>query len=205
MTVVAQKNSDNCFEYMHSEENEYFDDTTLITNGSKLYYQWNCDSTWMTFENNDKIILKSCTKFDPILCSRLGLNFIKEYPKYLLFKYDWISGCCTSPDIVFIDKNNGMEINRITSDRFVWGDAEEDYILYFSDTTNFNKLIYLDNNTDKEYALIFENDKVIKSKNENHILQLSDIFKNFQKNESDFNFEFITNNGKTEKLKIKIN
>lgn len=112
---------------MHFEENKTFCDTTHLTKGAKIYYQWDCNSTWLTFENKEKIILKSCPDIDPVLCSRLGLNFMKEYSSYFLFKHDWISSCGSPPDLVFINKENGKELKRISNELFLWGNLEDNY------------------------------------------------------------------------------
>jgi len=184
-------------------ENQYKCDTTNFSNGSRLYWQWNCDSAWLTFENKKRLILKSCEEMDVYSCQRTGLNFLKEYPQYLLFQYKWISGCCTPPDLVFISKENGKEIKRISKDQFVWGDVDENYVLYFSDTT-FKSLIFLNHNTDKQYIYQFEVGKVLNTATQNQVLQLGDIFSNFKKNEAYFTFDFKISEGKTENLKIEI-
>ncbi len=199
----SQKASCGCDIKKINPENQYICDTTVFSNGAKMYWQWNCDSAWLTFENKDKIILKSCEKTDVYECERTGLNFLKEYPNYLLFQYKWISGCCTPPDIVFINKENGIELKRITNDLFVWGDVDENYILYFSDTT-YTKLVYLENNTNKEYSFQFDKEQVDKSVDKNQVLQMADLFKNFKKNENDFTFDFKTSEGLIKKLKIEL-
>ncbi|MEO9257834.1 MAG: hypothetical protein ABI207_05590 [Crocinitomicaceae bacterium] len=200
---IKEKKNSSCYKYMLSSENEYFCDTTVFTNGSKLYYQWNCDSTWLTFENKEKIILKSCLDSDPILCSRIGLNFIKEYPNYLLFVYKWASSGSWSPDLVFIDKENVQEKNRISSGQFVWGDTDENYALYFSDTT-FSELIYLDHESDKEYMYLFKDNEVLNSIKKNKVIQLNDLFKDIKKTNELLTFNFINENNKTEQITIKI-
>ena len=42
------------------EENRYKCEYQNFENGSRLYWQWNCDSAWLTFENKEKVILKTC-------------------------------------------------------------------------------------------------------------------------------------------------
>ncbi len=203
VNLFGQDNSSDCYEFMNLEQNEYFCDTTRLTNGSKLYYQWNCDSTWLTFENKEQVILKSCTDIDPILCSRIGLNYTKEYPRYLLFIHNWISGCCTPPDLVFIDKLTGKEKERITNDLFVWGEADKNYALYFSDST-FTELIYLDHEMDKKHTYWFKEGKVLKSVSKNEVMQLSDLFKNFKKDKELFVLDFKIETGEIERITIKI-
>jgi len=202
-TVFSQDSNSDCYEFMHFKQNENFCDTINLTTGAKLYYQWNCDSTWLTFENKEKVILKSCSDIDPILCSRVDLNFIKEYPNYLLFRHKWTTTSFTPPDMVFINKDNGKEINRIAKEQFVWGDSDKDYLLYFSDNT-LNELTYLDHNTDNKHVVKFEDGKIQDLADKNQTIRLADFFKNFKKGEENFTFEIIVSNEEKEEIKIKI-
>ncbi len=136
-------------------------------------------------------------------CNRTGLNFLKEYPNNLLFQYKWISGCCTPPDLIFFNKENGNELKRISNSQFIWGDIDENYALYFSDTTN-TRLIYIDNKTDKEYIFQFDNEQVNKSATKNQVLQLTDLFKHFKKDDNYFVFDFMSSNGSFEQIRIEI-
>jgi len=192
-----------CDKKLDSPESQYKCVQTVFKNGAKIYWQWSCDSSWLTFENKGKYILRTCKEQRVHECERTGLNFLKEYPNYLLFIYKWISGCCTPPDLVFIDKENGKEIKRITNERFIWGNSDENYALYFSDTT-FSKLIYLDHNTDYQYAINFKNRKVQSSAQSNQVLQLTDLFKNFKKKDGELTFDFKTSSGQVEKMTIKL-
>ena len=204
VNLFGQSNNNDCYEFMTFEQNQNFTDTIRLSNGAMLYYKWNCDSTWLTFERNNKqIILKSCSDFDPILCSRLGLNYIKEYSNYLLFIHKWISGCCTPPDLVFIDKETGKEKKRITNDLFVWGDADKDYALYFSDST-YTNLIYLNYNTDQKFTYQFNEEIISKTVQKYSVLKLSDLFSNFRNDNEFFLFDFKNNHGNPEEVKIKI-
>jgi hypothetical protein len=194
VNIFGQKGRTDCYSFMNFEENEYFCDTTYLSNGSKLYYQWNCDSTWLTFENQTPVTLNSCTYISLILCSRLGLSYLKEYPNYLFFIHNWISGCCTPPDLVFIDKLTGKEKKRIANDLFVWGDTDKDYALYFSDTT-YTNLIYLNHLSNNKSTYQFEDSEVAKSITKNNTIHLNDLFKNFIKEENSLRFEFTNEEG----------
>lgn len=201
--TFSQKINCGCDKKEINPENQYGCDTTVFSNGAKMYWQWNCDSTWLVFENKEKKVLRSCIGEDVYDCERTGLNFLKEYPNYLLFQHKWISGCCTPPDIVFINKVNGYELRRITNDSFVWGDIDENYVLYFSDTT-YTSLIYLDNNTDQEFTTRFDKSQVDKSVAKNHVSQITDLFNNFKRNENDITFDFKTSEGIIKKMRIEI-
>ncbi|GAA0880120.1 hypothetical protein GCM10009119_30900 [Algoriphagus jejuensis] len=153
------------------------------------------------FENNEKVVLKSCENETVYGCERTGLGFLKEYPNYLLFQYKWISGCCASPDIIFISKESGKEINRISQDQFVWGDLEKNYLLYFSDSS-FTSLALLNHSTEKIYSLEFHVNQIDNSIRENQVLQLTDLFKNIQKTDRALTFEFLSEQGRLEQKRI---
>lgn len=203
LNLFSQDKKNDCYEYMTYPQNQNFCDTTVLTNGAKIYSQWNCDSTWLTFENKEKIILQSCIDLDPILCSRTGLQFIKEYPNYLFFVHNWISGCCTPPDLIFIDKVTGKEQQRVPNTLFISGDSDENYALYFSDTT-YTELIYHNHELNMKYIYLFPKDKVLNSVTKNEALKLNDIFKEFKREQELFTFNFINEKGITEELNMKI-
>jgi len=182
-------------------ENQYQCKPTVFSNGAEICWQWNCDSSWLTFKNKVEVILNSCKEPNVYECRKIGLNFLKEYPNYLLFQYKWVTGCCTPPDLLFINKENGKEIKRITKDLFVWGDVDENFVLYFSDL-KYVELIYLDHNKDNQYVIHFENGEVQNSTEQNQVLQMTDLFKNFMKQSGEFTFDYKASYGKTEKLTI---
>lgn len=201
--LFAQKTNEDCFPFMQKEDNSFFKDTTHFSNGGKLYYLWNCDSTWLTFQGKEKVILKSCSKVDPILCSRLGLQFLKEYNKYLLFLYNWSSGCCTTPDLVFIDKKNGQEIKRITNDQFVCGDNDQDYSMFFTDTT-YMELVYLNHQTNREIKFQFKDNRILKLMGEKEVLHPSKLIKQFRRKDDQMILEFVENNKDINEIRIEI-
>jgi hypothetical protein len=198
----CQKLECNCDEREIIPENQYKCEVINFTNGAKLYWQWNCDSAWLTFERSRKSILKSCINEDVYSCDRIGLVFLKEYPRYLLFEHRWISGCCTPPDLVFLRKEDASELKRIKNSQFVWGDVDENYALFFSDST-YKKLIYLNHISDKEYSIQFLEGQVNNSAKTNHVLDQATLFKDFVKNESSFTFYFKTEKRVWDKMKIE--
>lgn len=185
------------------EESKYKCDTMYFSDGAMLYWQYDCDSTWLTFENKEKIILKTCEAESVFGCNRTGLNFIKEYNNYLFFIHEWISGCCVSPDLVFLSKENGQEIKRVKSEYFIWGSIDDDFALYFSDST-YMDLVYLNQINLEETHIKFKDEEVNQSINENNINQLSDLFKDVKKEENQIVFKFKNREGDIEEFKFKI-
>lgn len=201
--LYSQKLECDCDSMEIAEENLYKCEYQNFENGSRLYWQWNCDSAWLTFENKEKVILKTCENETIYSCQRTGLSFLKEYPNYILFQHKWISGCCASPDIVFISKETGKEIDRVLQDQFVWGDIEQNYLLYFSDTT-FTSLIMLNHLTDKKYLMKFAPNQIENSARQNKVLRLTDLFKNIEKNENELGFILRLDNGQMTQKRIEL-
>ena len=202
--IYSQKKNCGCDKSNLTKSNIFKCDTTIFTNGAKLYWQSNCDSSCLTFENKVKRVLKTCKEINELVCDKAGLFFLKEYPSYLLFEYKWISGCCDSPDIIFYSKEAGLELNRISKELFVWVDIDKNYLLYFSDTT-YNSLICLNHYTDIKHVLSFDKGKIIKSLECNHVLQLAELFENFREENGCLTFNFKDFDRKIEQFKIDIN
>ena len=129
-------NNSNCLcDYVEDEHSNC--DTTYFSNKTKLYWLCDEDSVWLTFETkeNKKVVICTLPYFD----HRLGTHFQKEYPKTLSFSHYWISGCCHTPDVFFINKITGKETKRIASREYVYEDYDKDILVYFTDST-FNRI-----------------------------------------------------------------
>lgn len=105
-------------------------DTTRFDNGSILYWSFNCDSSWLTFERPNKIkkILFSLDDFKQYT-GRLGFTFAKEYKNKFLIQNNVISGCCTPPEYYLFDKSTGNVTDSLGN------------ILYFSEIKYFPIII----------------------------------------------------------------
>ena len=158
-----------------NNEREILDcDTTFLTNNAMLYWQINCDSVAYCFENNKKIVyLKSGSDYS--LIERIDLVFIKEYDDYLFFVNELISGCCTPPDLVFLNKEDATEINRIPRAQFVYGNPEVDYVTYFQNE-NLTEFIFLNLKTNKKYKTIFDEGIIENAvQNNSHAIHINDV------------------------------
>jgi len=79
----------------------------VFKNKAKLYWQFNCDSSWLTFEGKNKIkrILYSTT--DVASTERDGDSYAAEYKTTFLVQHNWISGCCDTPSFILYSKETG--------------------------------------------------------------------------------------------------
>ncbi|MBB2144220.1 hypothetical protein GM921_01870 [Pedobacter sp. LMG 31464] len=121
-------------------ENTTTCDTTILENKSKLYYQFNCDSIWLTLENKlgeKKIIYSEKENFDNFFQIQWRLKYVlkKEYRKYLLFRSSCpANGPC---NFVLIDKSTG-KVKKEFGELIYDHDKKlfYDFVLYFSKTHN---------------------------------------------------------------------
>lgn len=122
--------------------------------GGKLYYQFTCDSIWLTYENNKgkEFIIDSS---DTLLYSynyRIGFQLAKEYKESLLFR----SGCpANGPcNFILISKKTGKrlaEYGELIYDHSVT-EKFYDFIIYFSnDKLDALTLDFIDEN--KQYKI----------------------------------------------------
>lgn len=132
-------------------ENTTSCDTVILKSGGKLYYQFNCDSIWLTYENDKKHIIFNMTTELYAYTYRLGYQFSKEYDKYLLFR----SGCpANGPcDFILINKETGKETKQL-GELIYDHDSEvfHDFLIYFSDSNlNSLTLYFVDENRKERF------------------------------------------------------
>ncbi|MFT3793903.1 hypothetical protein [Flavobacterium sp.] len=82
---------------------------TLFKNGAKIYRQYDCDSSWLVFENPQKVkrLLTSEYGGDLYLAGRIGFVDWTEYNSTFLMIESTVSGCCQPPNGILFDKNTG--------------------------------------------------------------------------------------------------
>lgn len=116
-------------------------DTTYFSNKSKIFWQFNCDDVWLTFENKNGRKLR--IDDIPVELSgytyRLGYHLIKEYNNSLLFR----NGCSASGPCSYtlIDKTSGNKIEEFDQLICIDTDIQQendhsynfDFIVYLSD------------------------------------------------------------------------
>jgi hypothetical protein len=111
--------------------------TKYLQDSSMLYYQFNCDSIWLTLENKtQKHIIFSMTTEYYSYTYRLGYQFAKEFNNSILFR----SGCpANGPcNFILVDKKTGKtitEFGELIYDHSADSPFVESFILYFSDSS----------------------------------------------------------------------
>lgn len=124
-------------------------DTTKFENGATLYWSFNCDSSWLTFESltHKKEVLFSLGEGMQNLTGRLGYIYIQEYRYRFLIQNNVISGCCSPPDFYLFDKTTGQKKESMGRIIFFSQDKKLPFIISLTnsgyDTThkaNYNTL-----------------------------------------------------------------
>lgn len=182
-------------------------DTLIFKNNSKLYTQFNCDSSWITFENNKGIknIISSLQDEWIELTSKLGFQFVTEFEKGLLFEIKQASGCCFPSPIVLLNKDNGEVIEEIGNIIF-YNDTIYNFVIYFSnDSLDSLTLYYID--TGKKYQFSIPKERFKQTINQTGVMYPEFLFE--EPTILNFTYTFIykyQNQGDTNKWnKDKIN
>lgn len=198
-TSFQKSKVDNSLCECNEQTTDNYDcDTITLSNNAILYWKINCDLVEYCFEKNSKITtIYSNQYYD----HRLGMSFKKEYDDYLYFVNQVISGCCTPPELVFLDKNNASEINKISSDNFIYANSEKDYIIYFKDTT-LTSVTYHNLKTNKK-SLTNIGNIMEKSINNNSINHVTDLL-NIETNKEKVKLEVQIDSNTTQKFKLQL-
>lgn len=83
---------------------------TTFKNGAKIYWGYNCDSSWLTYENKKtKKKIFTLEKELQEMVGRLGfISWVETKDKFII-KNKTASGCCYPLEISLFNKNNGRK------------------------------------------------------------------------------------------------
>lgn len=125
--------------------------TTILKNGSKLYWQFSCKRVWLTLEDvsGKKKVLNEVSIDLGEYTFRIGYQLAKEYKHSLLFR----SGCpANGPcNFILIDKASGKELKEFGE--LIYDHSSRkfyDFVLYFT-SPNIIAIHYID--TDRKYTI----------------------------------------------------
>lgn len=148
-------------------------EVTHFSNHTKLYWQYNCDSSWLVFEkrNGKKEILMSFEKEMMDFTERLGYNYAAEYKFTFLVQHNVISGCCDPPEFILFDKETGIYKKNLGPLIFYSEDPKLPYVVYFKgrnydtpgEKADYNSLIILNIDSNKVYRKSLPKDRISKT------------------------------------------
>lgn len=156
----------------------YLCDTTKFDNYSKLYWQVNCDSAWLTFENKkfQKVILYSLTDDFRILTGHIGYVWCYEYKNKFIMENKVVSGCCQPHEYYLFDKTNGKLLNNLGHAIFV-SDVKDIPIIVSITNSNEEEVISKVNYSYNTLTITnIENGKIFKVDLPNNLMESHDKF-----------------------------
>lgn len=105
----------------------------IFKNGARVYWQFNCDSSWLTFKSKTgrKKILFGLDGPLLELTGRLGFVDVVEYKATFLVQSNVISGCCSPPEFIVFDKTSGREKRNIGSIIFATEKPNLPFVVYY--------------------------------------------------------------------------
>jgi len=141
-------------------------DTIHFENGAELYWNFNCDSSWLTLltPTRSKQIIFSLGDGLQELTGRIGYVEFYEYKSTFLVQNNVISGCCAPPDFYLYDKTTGQKIKELG--RIIYLSEDRKYPIIISITNSsydtskiadLNSLTIFNINTNKEYLISLPN------------------------------------------------
>lgn len=138
-------------------------DETLFSNGAKIYRQFNCDSSWLVFQNiNYKKIIFSLDKQMIEYTHKLGYVEWNEYEKSILIAERLASGSGASYNYTLINKENGNLIQELGRDLYL--NEDKDFPIFVSIDANNPFLIKFTNlKNNKTFNYSFKSKKFMKT------------------------------------------
>ncbi|WP_298116792.1 hypothetical protein [Flavobacterium sp.] len=152
---------------------------TIFKNGTKIYREFNCDSSWVIFEtkNNKKKILFSLDKTLIKLTGRLGFANWFEYKNTFLIKYKTVSGCCEPNQYLLFNKTSGEKIANIERELFYSENYKYPYFISI-DKDNSNFLSFMNLETNKIFKINLPKGRIEKTMKFNGGLFCESLFQN---------------------------
>lgn len=178
----------------------------VLKNNAKIYWQYNCDSSWLIFQyKNIKKKIFSLDKELIGLTTRLGYCNIKEYKSSFLAEYRIISGCCKSPEYILHNKNNAEIIGRLGS--FLYQSKTKDHSPFILTLKSYTSILFTDLNTNKISTYHIKEGLLEKIMVQNNFLTTDEIFEEIQMKDNTILLKYKILNNKTggfENKSIKI-
>lgn len=135
---------------------------TIFKNGAKLYWEYNCDSSWVIFESKGKNKKVLFSLPDELMgyTGRLGFAVWTEYKNSFVVEYHTISGCCEPYEYLLYNIDNGEQIANIG--RYLFRSEIKKYPFFVTiEAKNFNYLSFLNLETNKIFKINFPKNRIV--------------------------------------------
>jgi len=168
-TLCVDLSGQNCYCNSDSTINEVNKcDTLFFENNAKLLWNFNCDSSWLTFQSpqGNAVIIFSLGEGLQHLKSRIGFVDFIEYSNSFLVQNNVISGCCSPPNYFLFNKETGQITDTLDSVLYISENKQIPIAVSIgssdsraNESTTYNSLwIYNLNTLEKNVLLIPENE-----------------------------------------------
>ncbi|MFH7002505.1 hypothetical protein [Flavobacterium bizetiae] len=181
---------------------------TIFKNGAKIYRQFNCDSSWLVFENKakKKKILFSLDKDLIELTGRLGYTGWIEYGNTFMIENRLVSGCCDPLEYVLFDKNNGRKIANLGREIYRSDIKKYPYFVTI-DSEESNFLSFLNLSTNKIFKINLPKGRIDKTLKITTVIFYQTLFEEGEIKNGIFNIKYrykTQRNGKWLIAEIKV-
>lgn len=126
-------------------------EATLLQNGAKIYWEYDCNSSWITFQKGkEKRKIFELEKEFIALSGKLGYRNWTEYKNSFLIENSLASGCCQPAEYILYDKNNGRKITELGTVIFISDTKDQPYTVTLK---NNHQLLYTNLNNNRSYPV----------------------------------------------------
>ncbi len=135
---------------------------TIFDNKAKLFWSFNCDSSWLTFQSSKKKqkLIFSLGGGLVSLTTRLGYMYWTEFNKTFLITNHVISGCCDPVDYYLYDKTSGNLVKYLGRSLYTSENRDIPFVVSITKSnydhfaiSNYNSLTVYNLDTHKEYRI----------------------------------------------------
>lgn len=179
-------------------------DKTTLRNGARIYWNYDCNSSWITFQNKNfqkKIFLleEDLQEYS----GRLGFIQWTETKKHFLVKNKVISGCCEPLEIVLFNKENGNKIKKLGTLIFEKNIAQNSYFFMLQD---LNTVLLFKSRDDKTYTFSLPKGRLEKTLKRSGDFHAENYFTDaeFKPNIFTANYKYLDENKRWKTAKIKM-
>jgi hypothetical protein len=129
----------NCFCSQDTSLSEQINcDTIELKSGSRIFYQFNCDSSWLTFQNRTGLntVLFSLDTALIGLTYKLAWHVERDYEHYVLFVARATSGLPTTLVYQLLDKQSSSVTEEFGQVVYCETSSSCDFLLYVPDSAD---------------------------------------------------------------------
>ena len=152
--------------------------TTTFQNEAKIYWEFDCNLSWITFENGGlKKKIFELDKSEMEFSGRLGYQSWTEFENSFLIENSLVSGCCQPDEYILYNKNNGDKISDLGTLVFIEKSGKKPFLLTLKGNDD---LLFTDLSDSKSYVMNISTDKIDKTLENSDELYAENLFQNVQ-------------------------